>query len=156
MHKTLFQVCRRKLQIKIKKSPHGGNREGMNIRVYQMYTPTISIKVYHISIGFEPIPIFERWLFYACIQRRTAQDLVLLFLLHRFSVCKKHGLKKIRVHDLRHSHASYLINKGFSPLVIKERLGHDNINTTLQTYSHLYPSTTEDIVNTIAKELMPN
>lgn len=72
------------------------------------------------------------------------------------TVCKKHGLKKIRVHDLRHSHASYLINKGFSPLVIKERLGHDNINTTLQTYSHLYPSTTEDIINTIAKELMPN
>ena len=49
-------------------------------------------------------------------------------------------MKKIRVHDLRHSHASFLIDLGFSPLVIKERLGHENIETTLSTYTHLYPS----------------
>ena len=48
-------------------------------------------------------------------------------------VCEKYNLKRIRVHDLRHSHASFLINNGFSPVVIKERLGHDNIETTLQT-----------------------
>lgn len=52
----------------------------------------------------------------------------------------KSGIKKIRVHDLRHSHASLLIEMGFSPLLISERLGHDNIETTLQTYSHLYPN----------------
>ena len=56
------------------------------------------------------------------------------------------GVKKIRVHDLRHSHASLLIDLGFSPLLIKERLGHENIETTLQTYSHLYPSKTEDLI----------
>ena len=50
------------------------------------------------------------------------------------------GLPKIRVHDLRHSHASLLIHLGFSPLVIQERLGHENIETTLNTYSHLYPT----------------
>jgi len=54
--------------------------------------------------------------------------------------CKKSGVKKIRVHDLRHSHASLLIEEGFSPLLISERLGHENIETTLQTYSHLYPN----------------
>ncbi len=52
--------------------------------------------------------------------------------------CKKSDVKRIRIHDLRHSHASLLIEMGFSPLLISERLGHENIETTLQTYSHLY------------------
>lgn len=49
-------------------------------------------------------------------------------------------VKKIRVHDLRHSHASMLVELGFTPLLIAERLGHENIQTTLETYSHLYPN----------------
>ena len=56
------------------------------------------------------------------------------------------GLPQIRVHDLRHSHASLLIHLGFSPLVIQERLGHENIETTLNTYSHLYPSQQGELV----------
>jgi integrase len=52
----------------------------------------------------------------------------------------KSGVKRIRIHDLRHSHASLLIEMGFTPLLIAERLGHENINTTLETYSHLYPN----------------
>lgn len=54
--------------------------------------------------------------------------------------CEKSSVKEIRIHDLRHSHASLLIELGFSPLLIKERLGHENIQTTLDTYSHLYPN----------------
>ena len=54
--------------------------------------------------------------------------------------CNISNVKKIRVHDLRHSHASLLIELGFSPLLISERLGHENIETTLNTYSHLYPN----------------
>ena len=54
--------------------------------------------------------------------------------------CNLSKIKKIRVHDLRHSHASLLIELGFSPLLISERLGHENIETTLNTYSHLYPN----------------
>jgi len=54
--------------------------------------------------------------------------------------CRISGVQRIRVHDLRHSHASFLIEKGFSPLLIAERLGHENIQTTLQIYSHLYPN----------------
>ncbi len=53
--------------------------------------------------------------------------------------CLQSGVKRIRIHDLRHSHASLLIELGFSPLLIAERLGHENIETTLNTYSHLYP-----------------
>ena len=52
--------------------------------------------------------------------------------------CKLSGVKKIRIHDLRHSHASLLIELGFAPLLISERLGHENVETTLNTYSHLY------------------
>ena len=54
--------------------------------------------------------------------------------------CKESGVNRIRIHDLRHSHASLLIELGFSPLLISERLGHENIETTLNTYSHLYPN----------------
>ena len=53
--------------------------------------------------------------------------------------CKQSGVERIRIHDLRHSHASLLIELGFSPLLIAERLGHENIETTLNTYSHLFP-----------------
>ena len=54
--------------------------------------------------------------------------------------CEKSGVKKIRVHDIRHSHASLLVEMGFSPLLIAERLGHERVQTTMETYSHLYPN----------------
>jgi hypothetical protein len=60
---------------------------------------------------------------------------------------KKSGIKRIRVHDLRHSHASMLIEEGFSALLISERLGHESIETTLQTYSHLYPNKQIEVAN---------
>ena len=60
---------------------------------------------------------------------------------------KKAKVKRIRIHDLRHSHASLLIEMGFSPLLISERLGHENIETTLQTYSHLYPNKHSEVAD---------
>ena len=54
-------------------------------------------------------------------------------------VAEKAELPPIRVHDLRHSHASMLVEIGFSPLEIANRLGHESVKTTLDTYSHLYP-----------------
>ena len=53
---------------------------------------------------------------------------------------KATGVRRIRLHDLRHSHASLLVEMGFQPLAIAERLGHEKIETTLNTYSHLYPN----------------
>lgn len=53
---------------------------------------------------------------------------------------EKAGVKRIRVHDLRHSHASLCVEMGMDILLISERLGHENIETTLKTYSHLYPN----------------
>lgn len=63
--------------------------------------------------------------------------------------CKKSGVKKIRVHDLRHSHASLLVELGYSPLLIAERLGHENIETTLNTYSHLYPNKQSELAKAL-------
>ena len=53
---------------------------------------------------------------------------------------KASGVKRIRLHDIRHSHASLLVEMGFTPLAIAERLGHEKIEKTLNTYSHLYPN----------------
>lgn len=54
-------------------------------------------------------------------------------------VAKMAGLDPIRVHDLRHSHASLLIEMGFNILMISQRLGHEKVETTWRTYAHLYP-----------------
>lgn len=56
---------------------------------------------------------------------------------------KLSGMKNLHIHSLRHSHASLLIEMGVSPKEIAERLGHENIETTLNTYSHLYPDKQE-------------
>ncbi len=50
------------------------------------------------------------------------------------------GCPPITLHDLRHSHASLLIELGQNVLLIAERLGHDSVSTTLETYSHLFPN----------------
>ena len=61
---------------------------------------------------------------------------------------KESGVKKIRLHDIRHSHASLLISKlGASPQLVADRLGHEKIVTTLQTYSHLYPDQSRDLAD---------
>lgn len=59
--------------------------------------------------------------------------------------CKKSGVKKIRIHDLRHSHASLLVEMGFSPLLVAERLGHEHVQTTMDTYSHLYSNKQKEV-----------
>ena len=54
--------------------------------------------------------------------------------------CDHSGTQKIRVHDVRHTHASLLIDMGCTPLLVAERLGHERVQTTMETYSHLYPN----------------
>lgn len=55
------------------------------------------------------------------------------------SCSEKAGVKRIRIHDLRHSHASLLINLGFSAVAIADRMGHENVEVTYM-YAHLFPS----------------
>jgi integrase len=60
---------------------------------------------------------------------------------------KMAGVHRIRIHGLRHSHASLLISMGENPLIIKDRLGHKDIETTLGTYGHLYPNTNFEVAH---------
>ena len=62
-------------------------------------------------------------------------------------ISAKAGLKRIRVHDFRHSHASLLINGNINPLEVAHRLGHSTVDQTLKTYSHLFPSEAEKSLN---------
>lgn len=57
------------------------------------------------------------------------------------------GIEKIRVHDLRHSHASLLIELGWNILMVSQRLGHEKVETTWQTYAHLYPDKEKMLAN---------
>ena len=54
-------------------------------------------------------------------------------------VCENAGVKKIRLHDLRHSCASLLLSKGISVVAVSRHLGHANVTQTLNTYAHLMP-----------------
>jgi integrase len=59
------------------------------------------------------------------------------------------GLTRVRLHDLRHGHATHLLAANTHPKVVQERLGHANIQLTLDTYSHVLPSMQEDAATTI-------
>lgn len=59
------------------------------------------------------------------------------------------GIKRIRIHDYRHSHASYLVSKGINIQEVARRLGHSDVRVTWNTYSHLYPSETEKAVKVL-------
>ena len=58
-------------------------------------------------------------------------------------LAKKAGLNGIRLHDARHTHASYMLKQGIHPKVVQERLGHSSIQVTLDTYSHVAPGIQE-------------
>lgn len=62
---------------------------------------------------------------------------------------EKAGLPKVRLHDLRHTHASLLLARGVHPKVVQERLGHSSITMTLDLYSHLTPGLQEAAAATL-------
>lgn len=64
---------------------------------------------------------------------------------------EKAGLPIIRLHDFRHSCASFLINNGATPLLVSRWLGHANVTMTLNTYSHLWADELDKIVAVIDK-----
>ena len=57
------------------------------------------------------------------------------------------GLKIIRFHDARHSHASLMLKQGAHPKIVQERLGHSTISVTLDIYSHVAPGLQEAAAN---------
>lgn len=65
--------------------------------------------------------------------------------------CKHSGVKRIRLHDLRHSHVSLLINMGFTALAIADRMGHESTDITYR-YAHLFPSVQDDMAKSLDSE----
>ena len=76
-------------------------------------------------------------------------DITKYYLTHEMERgCKESGVKRIRVHDLRHSHVSLLIEMGFSALAIADRVGHESTDITYR-YAHLFPNKQTEIANAL-------
>ena len=68
----------------------------------------------------------------------------LRYILEKYSI--QADVEKIRLHDFRHSHASYLLFIQADITAISKRLGHDNLQTTINTYSHLYKDANKQLM----------
>lgn len=64
---------------------------------------------------------------------------------------KQAGVKRIRIHDIRHSHVSLLIDMGFSATAIADRVGHESIEITYN-YAHLFPSKQTEMADKLEME----
>ena len=62
----------------------------------------------------------------------------------------RHGLNRIRLHDLRHTWATLALQAGIHPKVVAERLGHANTTVTLNVYSHVTPGMQTDAAEKVA------
>lgn len=80
----------------------------------------------------------------SCIRDTTLEN-------HNKMYAKLAGVKKIRIHDFRHSHASLLANNGINIQEVARRLGHSNVEMTWNTYSHLYPQEDERVLSVLNK-----
>lgn len=65
--------------------------------------------------------------------------------------CKASGVKEIRIHDLRHSHVSLLIDLGYSAVAIGQRVGHESVEITYR-YAHLFPTVQKDMAEKLNQE----
>lgn len=73
---------------------------------------------------------------------------------HKFAnLLKKHGLKRIRLHDIRHTNATLMLENGIPAKIASERLGHSGIAITLDTYSHVSPIMQKDAVEKLSSEI---
>ncbi len=74
---------------------------------------------------------------------------------HMRKGAKKAGVKAIRIHDLRHSHVSLLIDMGYNAVAIADRVGHESIHITYK-YAHLFPDKQKDMVDRLDQMMSKN
>jgi len=70
-------------------------------------------------------------------------------------LARRCGLKGIRLHDARHTHASLMLKQGVHPKIVQERLGHASIQITLDTYSHVAPGLQQAAANSFDDIILP-
>lgn len=68
---------------------------------------------------------------------------------------KRNGLPHVRFHDLRHAHATLMLQQGVHPKIVSERLGHASIGITLDCYSHVLPSMQQDAADAFDAMFQP-
>lgn len=66
------------------------------------------------------------------------------------------GLRRIRLHDLRHTHATLALQAGVHPKIVSERLGHSAVSFTLDVYTHAIPHLQKEAAGQIASLLFPD
>jgi integrase len=72
---------------------------------------------------------------------------------HYHKIIASSGLPRIRIHDLRHGHASLLMGEGLSAKIVAERLGHSNTRITLDLYSHVSPGMQQQVSDLLERRI---
>lgn len=124
----------------------------------QLLSPKTKSSQRRIGVDSKTLDLLSEWLKkqseigdmnYVCqLDGSFMSDEVWSRWLKRLSV--KAEVQSIKLHALRHSHASMLISIGESPLVIQKRLGHHDIEMTLGTYGHLYPDASQKLTEKLS------
>jgi integrase len=84
------------------------------------------------------------------VARADGQSLQPRSLTHAFvKFIRRHGLPQIRLHDLRHTHATHMLASGVHPKIAQERLGHSSVSVTIDLYSHVLPGMQADAVSRV-------
>jgi integrase len=84
------------------------------------------------------------------VARADGQPLQPRSLTHAFvKFIRRHGLPQIRLHDLRHSHATHMLAAGVHPKIAQERLGHSSVGVTIDLYSHVLPGMQAEAVSRV-------
>ena len=118
-----------------------------SVRTLQLPQPLIDILKEHKERYKENENFSEN--FRICGGERPLRDTSIENMNIKFA--KAAGIKKIRIHDFRHSHASLLANSGINIQEIARRLGHSDVQMTWNTYSHLYPKEEERAIEILNK-----
>ncbi len=134
--------------IKVTKTLHYKNAND-----FQLTTPKTKASRREIAIDEETARVLHSWKeaqdkqiltkFVLSYNGIPTQKSTIAYAISRYA--KLAGVKRIKIHALRHSHAAMLVNMGENPLIIKQRLGHEDIQTTLGTYGHLYPNSNVEV-----------
>lgn len=126
-----------------------------NLNHYEFVEPKTKASTRFIVLDDDTLMILKEWKkvqeevvktgFVMSYNGAPTQKHTISYAITRFS--KLANVHRIKIHALRHSHASLLIRMGENPLIIKERLGHEDIETTLGTYGHLYPHSNFEVAS---------
>ena len=69
------------------------------------------------------------------------------------TVCRRAGMRRIRLHDLKHTHATLILKQIVHPKIVSERLGHSSVNITLDIYTRVIPGMQKDAALRFAEAL---